>query len=130
MILEVSSNPPSQEDLIKQLRSFLAGAGPSTRNQVNPQLSSTALHLLTHLPAAREAVLEYFGSVLDGIVSRYNPQQDRDQNAYNEDMSEIILEDLARVLSSLVSSSPSPWAPIVSTWSLDCLGKLSTKWSA
>jgi len=112
------------------LRSFLAGAGPSTRNQVNPQLSSTALHLLTHLPAAREAVLEYFGSVLDGIVSRYNPQQDRDQNAYNEDMSEIILEDLARVLSSLVSSSPSPWAPIVSTWSLDCLGKLSTKWSS
>lgn len=112
------------------MRSFLAGAGPSTRNQVNPQLSSTALHLLTHLPAAREAVLEYFGSVLDGIVSRYNPQQDRDQNAYNEDMSEIILEDLARVLSSLVSSSPSPWAPIVSTWSLDCLGKLSTKWSS
>jgi integrator complex subunit 5 len=24
--------------------------------------------------------------------------------------------------------SSSPWAPIVSTWSLDCLGKLSTKW--
>lgn len=50
------------------------------------------------------------------------------QNAYNEDMSEIILEDLSRVLSTLVSSSP--WAPIVSTWSLDCLGKLSTKWSS
>ena len=50
------------------------------------------------------------------------------QNAYNEDRSEIILEDLSRVLSPLVSSSP--WAPIVSTWSLDCLGKLSTKWSS
>lgn len=130
MILETPANPVSQDDLIKQLRTFLAGAGASTRNQVNPQLSSTALHLLTQLPAAREAVLEYFGSVLDGIVSRYNPQQDRDQNAYNEDMSEIILEDLSRVLSTLVSNSPSPWAPIVSTWSLDCLGKLSTKWSS
>jgi integrator complex subunit 5 len=41
-------------------------------------------------------------------------------------MPEIILEDLSRVLSTLVSFSP--WAPIVSTWSMDCLGKLSTKW--
>jgi len=130
MILEAAPTPPNQEDLVKQLRTFLAGAGAPTRTQVNPQLCSTALHLLTHLPAAREAVLEYFGSVLDGIVSRYNPQQERDQTVYSEDVSEIILEDLSTVLSSLVSSSPSPWAPIVSTWSLDCLGKLSTKWSS
>jgi len=130
MILEVSPILPSQEDLIKQLRTFLSGAGANNRTQVNPQLSSTALHLLTHLPAAREAVLEYFGSVLDGMVSRYNPQQDRDQAAYSEDVSEMILEDLSRVLLSLISNSPSPWAPIVSTWSLDCLGKLSTKWSS
>jgi len=130
MILEVAPTPPNQDELLKQLRTFLAGAGASTRTQVNPQLSSTALHLLTQLPAAREAVLEYFGSVLDGIVSRYNPQQDREgQNTFNED-EEILLEDLAKVLSSLVTSSPSPWAPIVSTWSLDCLGKLSTKWSS
>jgi len=129
MILEVASSTPTQDDLVKQLRSFLAGAGAPPRNQVNPQLSATALHLLTHLPAAREAVLEYFGTVLDGIVSRYNPQQDREQSAYIEDVSEMILHDLSKVLTSLVSTSPSPWAPIVSTWSLDCLGKMSTKWS-
>jgi len=130
MILEVTSNSPNQEDLIKQLRTFLSGAGSHNRNQVNPQLSSTALHLLTHLPAAREAVLEYFGCVLDGMVSRYNAQQERDQAAYSEDVSEMILEDMSRVLLSLISTSPSPWAPIVSTWSLECLGKLSTKWSS
>jgi len=130
MILEATPNPPNQDELLKHLRTFLAGAGVSTRGQVNPQLSTTALHLLTQLPAAREAVLEYFGSVLDGIVSRYNPIQDRDGgNTFNED-EEIILADLSRVLSSLVTSCPSPWAPIVSTWSLECLGKLSTKWSS
>jgi len=130
MILEVTPTPSNQDELLKQLRTFLTGAGAPTRNQINRQLSSTALHLLTNLPAAREAVLEYFGCALDGIVSRYNPQQDREsQNTYNED-EDIILDDLSRVLSSLVTNSPSPWAPIVSTWSLDCLGKLSTKWSA
>jgi len=129
MILETSPTSLGQDELVKQLRTFLAGAGASTRNQPNPQLSATALHLLTHLPASREAVLEYFGSVLDGIVSRYNPQQERDSSGFNEDVSEIILDDLSRALSSLVTSTPSPWAPIVSSWSLDCLGKLSTKWS-
>ena len=58
----------------------LPGPGESPAELHGPALADP-------LPAAREAVLEYFGSVLDGIVTIYNPHQNRDQNACNKDMS-------------------------------------------
>jgi hypothetical protein len=39
---------------------MVSGAGGSGRNNVNVRLASTALHLLRHLPGAREAVFEYY----------------------------------------------------------------------
>ena len=119
----------SQDDLMKQLKIFLSGASGSTRQPVKPQLCSTALHLLTHLPAAREAVFEYFGYVLDGIVARHQPVRDNQENkqSYNEDEEEV-LQQLSQTLTDLVTSS-SAWAGLVSSWSLDTLGKLSSKWS-
>jgi len=133
MIYETVSAPvSSKDDLLKQLRNFLAGASGTNRPPLKPALCSTALYLLSHLPASREAVLEYFGYVLDGIVARYNPQagnqDDRQNQNYNED-EEIVLDELSKTLSGLVTSSPSPWAPVLSTWCTECLGKLSSKWS-
>ena len=127
----VSSVGSSKDDLTRQLKSFLSGAGTSSRPQLKPQLCSTALQLLTQLPAARAAVLEYFGFVLDGMVARYNPQargEAEERLNYNEE-EEMILDELSQTLSDLVTSSPSPWASVVSTWCLDCLGKMSSKWS-
>ena len=128
MIYETVTPTSSKDELLKQLRTFLSGASGTTRPPLKPQLASTALYLLTHLPAAREAVLEYFGHVLDGIMARYSPQannqDDRQGHNYNED-EEMILDDLSKTLSDLVSSSPSPWAPVVSAWCLECLGRLS-----
>ena len=64
MILEAAPAPRNQEAVVKQLRTFLAGAGAHTRTQVNPQLSSTALLQLVHHSAPREeALLEYFCAV-------------------------------------------------------------------
>ena len=74
MILDVTPTPPtpSKAELQRQLRSFLAGVGKGRgAPAVDSQLSSTALHLLVGLPAAREAVLEYFSLLLDGMVSRH-----------------------------------------------------------
>ena len=120
-----------KDDLMRQLKTFLTGVGTSSRPQQKPQLCSTALYLLTHLPAARDAVLEYFGHVLDGMVARHNPQargEAEERQNYNEE-EEMILDELSRTLSDLVTASPSPWASVVSTWCLDCLGKMSSKWS-
>ena len=136
MIYEAKPHVPasSQEELMRQLKTFLAGAGGTTRHSVKPALCTTALHLLTHLPAAREAVLEYFGHILDGIVARCSPSRDNQDSRQNYDEDEeYVLEQLSQTLTDLVSSSPasvsSAWSAIVSTWSLDTLGKLSSKWS-
>ena len=120
-----------KDELMLQLKTFLTGVGTSSRPQQKPQLCSTALYLLTHLQAARDAVLEYFGHVLDGMVARYNPQargEAEERQNYNDE-EEMILDELSRTLTDLVTTSPSPWASVVSTWCLDCLGKMSSKWS-
>ena len=44
----------SHQDLLKQLKVFLAGAATASGSRgANPRLAQTALHLLVHLPAAR-----------------------------------------------------------------------------
>ena len=52
-----SGVPPgvgSHQDLLKQLKVFLAGAATASGSRgANPRLAQTALHLLVHLPAAR-----------------------------------------------------------------------------
>ena len=103
-----------KDDLMRQLKTFLNGVGTSSRPQQKPQLCSTALYLLTHLPAARDAVLEYFGHVLDGMVARHNPQarsEAEERQNYNEE-EEMILDELSRTLTDLVTASPSPWASV------------------
>ena len=133
MIFEAqSTSSTSKDDLLRQLRTFLSAASGTTRPPVKPALCSTALQLLVRLPAAREAVLEYFGHVLDGVVARYNsnPQQQEDRGRQEDE--EMVLEELSSTLSDLVTASPgtgSPWPGLVSAWCLDCLGKLSSKWS-
>ncbi len=58
------------QDILSELRTFIAGAARLTDiNHIS--LVKTAVSLLKTLPAAREAVLEYFGSVFQNFVSRY-----------------------------------------------------------
>lgn len=58
------------QDSLSELRTFIAGASRvSDINQLN--LVRTAISLLKTLPAANEAVLEYFCSVFHNYVARY-----------------------------------------------------------
>jgi len=123
-MLPIPAAEPSKEELVRQQKMFLAGAGNISRHGVSPQLCDTALFLLSNLPAAREAVLEWYSLVLDGVLERFNVETG---SSYEE---EEILSGMSRTLIRLMSTSPSPWAPIISSWSLECLGKLSSKWSS
>ncbi|KAJ8870928.1 hypothetical protein PR048_027230 [Dryococelus australis] len=59
-----------QQDLLGELRTFVAGATRTVKT--NPvEFARTALSLLKTLPAARDAVLEYFCSVFDIAVDKY-----------------------------------------------------------
>ena len=77
MIMEVltttTMTEPSKEELLRQQKLFLASAGQTvSRAAVSPELCEAALYLLCHLPVSREAVLEWYGHVLDGLLARYN----------------------------------------------------------
>lgn len=60
----------SQQDLMAELSLFVEGATKTV--QCNPiDLTKTALSLLKNLPAARDAVLEYFCFVFDTAAENY-----------------------------------------------------------
>lgn len=59
--------------------------------------------------------------VFESMVSRYNP--DSDGAGPGEEEEETVVADLQHVLSGFVETSPRAWAPLISKWSLDTLGK-------
>lgn len=67
-MMEVSCS--DSQDILSELRTFIAGASRTSEvNQLN--LVRTAISLLKTLPAASEAVLEFFCTVFHNYVSRY-----------------------------------------------------------
>jgi len=68
-----TSKSNGSQDLMQELRNFLSGSRVATKaNHV--ELTRTALNLLRSLPASRDAVLEYFCTVMDISVARYVSQ--------------------------------------------------------
>jgi hypothetical protein len=57
--------------------------------------------------------------VFEGLVSRYNPEAE----ASSTEDEETVVSDLQHVLSGFVEANPRAWAPLISKWSLDTLGK-------
>lgn len=67
----IKAVPP--QDLMSDLRTFVAGATRPVKT--NPlELARTALSVLKTLPAARDAVLEYFCTLFNSAVSKYVTQ--------------------------------------------------------
>lgn len=60
----------SQTDVLLELKTFIAGATQATKC-IQLELTKSALRLLKTLPAAREAVLEYFCTVFRNAASNY-----------------------------------------------------------
>lgn len=58
------------QDILSELRTFVAGASRSNDVDHN-NLVKTSISLLKTLPAARESILEYFGSVFHNYVIHY-----------------------------------------------------------
>ena len=74
----------------------------------------------------RDAVFEYYSSVLEGVVSRHSTGEG--QGASEEE--ELLIEELQKVLEGFIGSNPEAWAPLVSAWALDTLGRMSSRWSS
>ncbi|KAJ8666827.1 hypothetical protein QAD02_008489 [Eretmocerus hayati] len=117
--------PPA--DIMLEVRKFISGTSRNSHTTNTLELTRTALSLLQHVPATREAVLEHFCSVFFTAVTKHVRQiETRQIGPINE---ENIISEIHLVLSSFVSSHPNAWAPLISAWSLDLLGKLSSDYS-
>lgn len=118
------------QDIMLEVRKFIYGTlkSPQTSSSSSTlDLTRTALGLLKNVPATREAVLEYFCSVFYVAVTKYVRQIETRQKVHIGEESTIV--EIHTVLSSFINSNPEAWAPIISAWSLDLLGKLSSEFS-
>jgi len=122
--------------ILGDLKKFLTGVSISgfqglPKNRVdidNIEIVQTATHLLKQLPASREAVLYFFCQVIDDSIKQHlshlttNDVAAAKKRATERDVIPLIQESL----SSLIIWNPKGWAPIISTWSLRLLGRMSS----
>ncbi|KAF4517181.1 hypothetical protein B566_EDAN005613 [Ephemera danica] len=68
---------------------------------------------------------------MDMSVSRYVSQleTDREQSTSTTFPEETTISEIHSTLSTFVTSNPEAWAPIISTWSLELLGELSSRYA-
>ncbi|XP_024943698.1 integrator complex subunit 5 [Cephus cinctus] len=117
----------SHHDISVEVRTFIAGAARFNQSTNTIDLARTALSLLKNVPATREAVLEYFCSVFYAAVRKHVRQIESNKSPpVNE---ESIIAEIHAVLSSFINGNPEAWAPIISAWSLELLGKLSSDYA-
>lgn len=117
----------SPQDILNEVRKFISGAIRPSHSTNTQDVTRTALFLLKNVPAARDAVLEYFCNVFFVAVTKYVRQIETNQCIPIPE--ESIITEIHAILSSFVNGNPEAWAPIISAWSLDLLGKLSSDYS-
>ncbi|KAG8227424.1 hypothetical protein J437_LFUL000433 [Ladona fulva] len=126
--------PVPPQDSLSELRIFVAGATRTVKT--NPlELARTALSLLKTLPSTIDAVLEYFCALFDVAVGKYVSQIESDMCNGTSSVppisshEEATIAEIHTVLCNCVTSSPEAWVPIISKWSLELLGELSSKYA-
>lgn len=127
----IQSNPGQADTTLSDLRLFLAGTAGYDSKIKSADVTKAAIRLLKTLPAARDAVLEYMQNLFDNAVNKHIMKLDTDDSGAPSEAGEheIAIEQLEGVLSGFIKSNLSAWAPIISTWSLDLLGYLTSKYA-
>ncbi|EFN88542.1 Integrator complex subunit 5 [Harpegnathos saltator] len=117
----------SPQDILAEVRKFISGTVRPSHNTNTQDMTRTALFLLKNVPATRAAVLEYFCNVFFIAVTKYVRQIETNQAITIPE--ESIIAEIHSVLSGFINGNPEAWAPIISAWSLELLGKLSSDYS-
>lgn len=137
-----------QQDLLNELKTFIAGTRKQDK-QNSVELNKTALILLRKLPACRSAIFEYLCKVFDTAAYNYIQALEVSkshkvfwffsQNFQTEintgklptppETDEVIVAEVHAALNALITENSIAWAPTISTWSLELLGEISTRYS-
>lgn len=123
----------THHNLMEDFRLFITGTTVNA-GRCNPlELTRAALTLLKALPATRDAVFQYFCGVFDNAAQNYILRLEAEITTGNipppSEFDEIIISEIHGVLCGFVKSNAEAWAPIISTWSLELLGELSTRYA-
>lgn len=123
----------AHHSLMEDFRLFITGTTVNA-GRCNPlELTRAALTLLKALPATRDAVFQYFCGVFDNAAQNYILRLEAEIATGNipppSEFDEIIISEIHGVLCGFVKSNAEAWAPIISTWSLELLGELSTRYA-
>lgn len=139
-----------QQDLLNELKTFIAGTHKQDK-QNSVELNKTALILLRKLPACRSAIFEYLCKVFDTaaynyiqalevsilgkakgfLVCSHNFQTEINTGKLPipPETDEVIVAEVHTALNTLITENSIAWAPTISTWSLELLGEISTRYS-
>ncbi|XP_038643399.1 integrator complex subunit 5 [Scyliorhinus canicula] len=127
----------SSQELLQEMKAFISGIDPVRGHKLTVKdHARCGILLLRNLPPARGAVLEYLRGVFDEYVSCYILDLNHEGGmgsgrgpVLGRPGLDDVTQEIQTVLSEFVHSNPRAWAPLVSAWSIDLMGQLSSKYS-
>ncbi|KAJ7307597.1 hypothetical protein JRQ81_009630 [Phrynocephalus forsythii] len=132
-----AAGPPalSSQELAQEIKAFLSGVDPTHGNKLTiKEHARCAILLLRHLPPARSAVLDHLRGVFDEYVCAYLMELESREDGTaslrppGPDLDDVV-QDIQAMLSDFVRLNPKAWAGLVSAWSIDLMGQLSSKYA-
>ncbi|XP_064359270.1 integrator complex subunit 5 [Dromaius novaehollandiae] len=129
--------PLSSQELAQEIKAFLSGVDPVHGTKLTlKEHARCAILLLRSLPPARHAVLEHLRAVFDEHVCTHLLERENGEaglgvaagRAPGPSLDDVV-QEVQHVLSDFVRANPKAWAPVVSAWSIDLMGQLSSKYA-
>ena len=136
--------PYSAQELSQEIKAFLTGVDPVLGHQLSArEHARCGLLLLRSLPPARAAVLDHLRGVFDESVRAHLAALDENPVAGPPHLRppppshvpaggpglEDVVQEVQQVLSEFIRANPKAWAPVISAWSIDLMGQLSSTYS-
>ncbi|XP_060462919.2 integrator complex subunit 5 [Panthera onca] len=136
--------PLSAQELSQEIKAFLTGVDPILGHQLSArEHARCGLLLLRSLPPARAAVLDHLRGVFDESVRAHLAALDESPVAGPPHLRppppshvpaggpglEDVVQEVQQVLSEFIRANPKAWAPVISAWSIDLMGQLSSTYS-
>ncbi|CAI5798188.1 Hypothetical predicted protein [Podarcis lilfordi] len=125
----------SSQELAQEIKAFLSGVDPLHGNKLTlKEHARCAILLLRSLPPARSAVLDHLRGVFDEYVCTYLLDLESSEGGLGSIRSQgpnldDVVQEIQAVLSEFVRMNPKAWAGLVSAWSIDLMGQLSSKYA-
>ncbi|XP_060614243.2 integrator complex subunit 5 [Anolis sagrei] len=125
----------SSQELAQEIKAFLSGIDPVHGNKLTlKEHARCGILLLRSLPPARSAVLDHLRGVFDEYVCTYLLDLESGESGIvsihtqGPNLDDVV-QEIQAVLSDFVRMNPKAWAALVSAWSIDLMGQLSSKYA-